>query len=60
MVKNIKNNFYNTSEYIIFSLRIPSYNQENIEPIEIILRHEFYIINKFLANILIGINIIIL
>jgi hypothetical protein len=60
MVKNIKSNSYDTSEYIILSLRIPSYNRESIEPIKVILRHEFYIIDKFLINILIRINIIVL
>jgi hypothetical protein len=59
MVKSIESNSYNTSEYIILNLRIPSYNRESIESIEVILRHKFYIINKFLANILISINIII-
>jgi hypothetical protein len=59
MVKSIENNSYNTSKYIILSLRVPSYNQENIKPTKIILRYKFYIIDKFPANILIGINIII-
>jgi hypothetical protein len=59
-IKSIKNNSYNTSEYIILSLRIPSYNQESIEPTKIILCYEFYIVDKFPINILISINIIIL
>jgi hypothetical protein len=59
IIKNIKSNSYDTSEYIILNLRVPGYNQENTEPTEIILRHEFYIINKFPANILISINVIV-
>jgi hypothetical protein len=59
IIKNIKSNSYNTSEYIILNLRVPSYNQESIELTKIILYYKFYIINKFLANILISINIII-
>jgi predicted transcriptional regulator len=60
IIKNIKSNSYNISKYIILNLRVPGYNQESIEPIKIILRHEFYIINKFPANILISIDIIVL
>jgi hypothetical protein len=60
IIKGIKNNSYNTNEYIILNLRIPGYNQENIEPTKVILYHEFYIINKFLANILISIDIMVL
>jgi hypothetical protein len=59
MVKSIKSNSYNTNKYIILNLRISSYNQENIKPTKIILRYEFYIINKFPTNILISINVII-
>jgi hypothetical protein len=59
MVKNIKSNSYDISKYIILSLRIPSYNRESLKPTEIILRYKFYIINKFPANILININIIV-
>jgi hypothetical protein len=59
IIKNIESNSYDTSEYIILNLRVPSYNRESIELTEIILRHEFYIINKLPANILIGINIIV-
>jgi predicted transcriptional regulator len=59
IIKSIKNNSYNTSEYIILNLRVPSYNQENIKPIKIILRYEFYIINKFPTNILISMDIIV-
>jgi hypothetical protein len=58
-VKSIESNSYDTSEYDIFSLRVPSYNQESTEPTEIILRYEFYIIDKLPANILISINIIV-
>jgi hypothetical protein len=59
IIKNIENNSYNISKYIILNLRVPSYNQESTEPTEIILRHEFYIINKFPANILISMDIIV-
>jgi hypothetical protein len=59
IIKSIESNSYDTSEYIIFNLKIPSYNQESIEPIEIILYYEFYIIDKFLVNILISINVIV-
>jgi hypothetical protein len=59
IIKSIESNSYDTSEYIILNLRIPSYNQESIKSTKIILRYEFYIINKFPTNILIGINIII-
>jgi hypothetical protein len=58
-VKSIENNSYDTSEYIILSLRIPGYNRESIEPIKIILRYKFHIIDKLPANILIGIDIIV-
>jgi hypothetical protein len=58
-VKSIKSNSYDTSEYIILNLRVPSYNQESIEPIKVILRYEFYIIDKLLANILIGMDIMV-
>jgi hypothetical protein len=59
IIKSIESNSHNTSKYIILNLRVPSYNQENIEPIEIILYHEFYIIDKFPANILIGIDVMV-
>jgi hypothetical protein len=59
MIKNIESNSYDTSKYIILNLRIPSYNQENIKPIEIILCHKFYIIDKLPINILISIDIIV-
>jgi hypothetical protein len=59
-IKNIKNNSYDTSEYIILNLRVPSYNQESTKPTKIILRYKFYIINKLPTNILISINIIVL
>jgi hypothetical protein len=59
IIKSIESNSYNTNEYVILNLRVPGYNQENIEPIKIILYHEFYVINKFLINILIGINVIV-
>jgi hypothetical protein len=59
IIKGIENNSYDTSEYIILNLRVPGYNQESIKPTKVILRYEFYIINKLLANILISINIIV-
>jgi hypothetical protein len=59
MIKSIKSNSYDISKYIILNLKVPGYNQESIKPIKIILRHEFYIIDKFPVNILIGIDIII-
>jgi hypothetical protein len=58
-VKSIESNSYNTSKYIILSLRVPSYNQESIKPTKVILRYEFYIVDKLLTNILISINIIV-
>jgi hypothetical protein len=59
-VKNIESNSYNTSEYVILSLRVLGYNRESIKPTKIILRYDFYIINKFPANILISIDIMVL
>jgi hypothetical protein len=59
IVKGIKSNSYDTNEYIILNLRVPSYNRKSTKPTKIILRYEFYIIDKFLANILIGINVIV-
>jgi hypothetical protein len=59
MIKGIKSNSYDTSEYVILSLRIPGYNQESTKLTKVILRHEFYIIDKFPANILISMNIIV-
>jgi hypothetical protein len=59
IIKSIKNNSHDTSEYIILNLRVPGYNQESTEPTKIILRYEFYVIDKFPANILISIDIIV-
>jgi hypothetical protein len=59
IVKNIKSNSYDTSKYVILSLRVPGYNRESIELTEVILYYKFYIIDKFPTNILISINIII-
>jgi hypothetical protein len=59
IVKGIESNSHDTSEYIILNLRVPGYNRESTEPIEVILCHEFYVINKLPANILIGIDIIV-
>jgi hypothetical protein len=59
IIKSIKSNSYDISEYIILNLRVPGYNQESIEPTKIILRYEFYVIDKFPINILISIDIII-
>jgi hypothetical protein len=59
IIKSIESNSYNINKYIILNLRVLSYNQESTKPIKVILYHEFYIINKFLTNILISINIIV-
>jgi predicted transcriptional regulator len=59
IIKGIKSNSYDTSKYIILNLRVPSYNQESTEFTKVILRYKFYVIDKFPANILISIDVII-
>jgi hypothetical protein len=59
IVKGIESNSHDTSEYVILNLRVPSYNRESTEPTKIILYHEFYVIDKFLANILISMNVMV-
>jgi hypothetical protein len=59
IIKSIKSNSYDISEYIILNLKVPSYNQESIESIKIILYYEFYIIDKLPTNILISMDIIV-
>jgi hypothetical protein len=59
IIKGIESNSYDISEYVILNLRVLGYNRESIKPTKIILCYEFYIIDKFPANILISIDIIV-
>jgi hypothetical protein len=59
IIKGIKSNSHDTNKYIILNLRVPGYNQESTELTKIILRHKFHVIDKFLTNILISMDIIV-
>jgi hypothetical protein len=58
-VKGIEGNSHDTSEYVILNLRVPGYNRESTEPTEVILRHEFHVVDKLPANMLIGMDVMV-